>query len=92
MPYFFARLDEKHKMYENFEKIWKYFDRNSIENLKFYLFLENLLLKIDLSEITFSTAMFPVSGLGRGPGGISPFLPWLRPWLASVRLTYLDLV
>ena len=28
--------------------------------------MENLLLKIELSEITFSTAMFPVSGLGRG--------------------------
>ena len=39
MRSFFARLDEKHKLLGNFEKILKFFDENSIEMLNFYLFL-----------------------------------------------------
>ena len=45
MRYFFARLDAKHKWLGNFEKI-------QLEKLNFLLFLENLLLKIEPSEIT----------------------------------------
>ena len=56
MRSFFARLDEKHKLLGNFEKILKFFDKNSLEKLNFLFFIfylfENLLLKIELSEIT----------------------------------------
>ena len=54
MRYFFARLDEKRKLLGNFEKILKIFDEHSIEKLNFYFIFifENLLLKIDPSEIT----------------------------------------
>ena len=54
MRYFFARLDKKRKLLGNFEKILKFFDENSMEKLNFYFIfiLENLLLKIEPSEIT----------------------------------------
>ena len=61
MRSFFARLDEKLKLLGNFEKILKFFDKNSLEKLNFlffiflflfFIFFENLLLKIELSEIT----------------------------------------
>ena len=47
-------MDEKPKLLGNFEKILKFFDENSIEKLNFlfFYFFENLLLKIELSEIT----------------------------------------
>ena len=53
MRSFFARLD-KNAVFGNFEKILKFFDENSIENLNLYFIfiLENVLLKIELSEIT----------------------------------------
>ena len=41
------------------------FDKNSLEKLNFYLFLEKLLLKIEPSEITsFFYSNFPISGGG----------------------------
>ena len=47
-------------------KFWEIFDEISIEKLNFYFFIfsfKNLLLKIELSEITpFSTTIFSVSG------------------------------
>ena len=52
MRYFFARLDEKHKLLGNFEKFLKIFDKDSIGKLFFKRFLEKLLLKIEPSEIT----------------------------------------
>ena len=39
MRYFFARLDEKHKLLGDFEKILKFFDEISIEKLNFFLVL-----------------------------------------------------
>ena len=48
----FARLDEKHNCVGNFEKFLKIFDENSMEKLYFSIFCENLLLKIETSEIT----------------------------------------
>ena len=47
----------------------KIFDENSIEKLNFELFLENLLLKIELSEITsfFLQEFFPFRGGGDFP-------------------------
>ena len=77
MRSFFARLDEKHKLLGNFDKILKFFDKNSLEKLNFlfFIFFENLLLKIELSEITpFFYNNFFGFFWGRG-GGISPFPP-----------------
>ena len=63
-------MNEKRKLLGNFEKI---FDEISIEKLHFYFILENLLLKIEPSEITpFFYNNFSVSG------GF-PLSPWLRP-------------
>ena len=82
MRYFFAHLDQERKLLGNFEKILKIFDENSIEKLKFYLFLflilffENLLLKIEPSEIT----PFFYNKFFRFRGGGFPPSPWLRPW------------
>ena len=76
MRYFFARLDEKPKLLGNFEKILKFFDENSIEKLNFlfllFIFFENLLLKIELSEITpfFYNTFF---GFGGGEFPLPPF-------------------
>ena len=57
---------------ENFR--WKFYRK--IEFLFFLIFLENLLLKIEPSEITpFSTTFF------RFREGDFPPSPWLRPWL-----------
>ena len=38
MRSFFSRLDEKHKLLGNFEKILKFFDKNSLEKLNFLFF------------------------------------------------------
>ena len=56
--------------------MWKYIDSNSIEKLKFKLFLEILLLNIAFGN-KFPTAMFSVSGLGRGIP--PPFPPVATP-------------
>ena len=75
MRSFFARLDKKHKLLANFEKILKFFDENSLENLNFlfFYFFENLLLKIGLSEITpfFYNNFFGFEGGGE----FTPFPP-----------------
>ena len=76
MRSFFARLVDKHKLLGNFEKILKFFNENSLEKLNFlflfFIFFENLLLKIELSEIT---PFFYNNFFGFGGGGISPFPP-----------------
>ena len=74
----FGRLDEKYKLLANFEKILKFFDKNSIENWFFLFFIENFLIKLELSEITpfFYNNFFVF-------GGISLFPPWRRPCVAS---------
>ena len=62
--------------WEIFEKNLKIFDENSKEKLKYYFIfiLENLLLKIEPSEITpFSTTFF------RFRGGISPISALATP-------------
>ena len=46
------RLDDKYKFLENFEQNLEFFDKDSLEKLKFYPFLEKLLLKLEHSEIT----------------------------------------
>ena len=45
MRYFFARLDEKHKLLGNSEKTLEFFDENSTEKLNFYLFLGKVVAK-----------------------------------------------
>ena len=76
MRWFFARLDEKHKLLGNFEKILKFFDENSLEKLNFLIFsiyfFENLLLKIEPSEIT---PVFYNNFFGFGGGGNFPPSP-----------------
>ena len=73
-------MDEKSKLLGNFEKILKFFDENSLEKLNFLFFnfyflffSENLLLKIELSEITpfFYNNFFGFWGGGNFP----PFPP-----------------
>ena len=72
-------MDEKHKYLGNFEKILKLFDEISIEKLFFlffyfyyFNFFENLLLKIELSEIT---PFFNKNFFGFGGGGEFPPSP-----------------
>ena len=48
----FSLFGQKHKLLGNFEKILKILDENSTENWMLLLFFENLLLKIEPSEIT----------------------------------------
>ena len=73
-------------MFGNFDKILNFFDENSIEKLNFlffyfiFYFFENLLLKIEISEITpfFYKKIFCF-----GAGGFPPLPPpWLRPCYA----------
>ena len=56
-------------MLEKFEKILKCLDENSIEKLHLLLFLENLLLKIEPSEIR---SFFYNNFFGFRGGGLSP--------------------
>ena len=67
------------KFWENFEIFWYKFLRK-MEILfflfLFFIFFDNLLLKIELSEIT---PFFYNNFFGFGGGGISPLSPWLRP-------------
>ena len=78
----FSRVWTKNTIYwANCEKI---LDETSIEKLNLYLFLENLLLKIETSEIT----SFFYNNFSRFGGGVSPlplampldlhYLTWLR--------------
>ena len=62
-------MDEKHKLLENFEKIWKIFDENSIEKLNFYLFLGKFVAKNRNfgNNIIFLQQFFPVRGGGSNP-------------------------
>ena len=62
----FGRFDEKHNSLGNFEKFLKIFDENSMEKLNFSIFWENLLLKIETSEIT---SLFYNNSFRFGGGG-----------------------
>ena len=86
-------MDENPKLLGNFEKILKFFDENSIEKLNFLFFFiliffsfENLLLKIELSEIT---PFFYNNFFGFGGGDFPPFPPWLRPWVDALSMNLL---
>ena len=52
----------------------------------FFIFFENLLLKIELSEIT---PFFYNNFFGFGGGEFPPFPPWLRPWIHLVYKAFL---
>ena len=69
MRYFFARLDEKHKLLGNFEKILEIFDENSIEKLNFYLFLGKVVAKNRAfgNNIIFLQHFFRLGGGGSSP-------------------------
>ena len=64
MRSFFARLDEKHKLLGNFEKILKFFDTNSLEKLNFLFFI---------------FIFFENQNFFRFRGGISPLPPLATP-------------
>ena len=82
MGYFFARLDEKRKLFGNFEKI---LEEISIEKMIFLLFLEKLLLNIEPWKITpdFYNNFFRF----RGGGDVPVFPPSRRPWYLRHRGT-----
>ena len=70
--------------WEILRKFWKFLMKILLKNwifiLFFILFFENLLLKIEPSEITpVFYNNFSVSG-----GNFPPFPPWLRPWLSGI--------
>ena len=69
-------MDEKRKLLGNFEIFYE----NSIEKFNFIFIFENLLLKIEPSEIT---PLFYNNFFGFGGGGFPPFppgspLPYIR--------------
>ena len=54
-------------IWTKYTKCWeilKYFDKDSLEKLNFYIFLEKLLRKIEPSEITSFLYIFSISGVG----------------------------
>ena len=68
----FSRILTKNTIvWGNFEKILKFFDEKSMEKLNLYIFLGNLLLKIETSEIT---SFFYNNFSGSG-GGLNPLTP-----------------
>ena len=68
LRYFFARLAKN-------PNVGKFFEQNSIEKLSFKLFLENLLLKIEPSEIP----LFFYNKFSPFGGGNVPNVPLLAP-------------
>ena len=71
--HFFARLDEKHELLGNFEKILNFFDENSIEKLNFLFFIRKFVTKNRAfgNNTIFLQQFFRF----RGGGGISPLPP-----------------
>ena len=72
MRYFSARLDEKHKLLGNLEKILKYFDEISIEKLNFFIifiFFRNFVTKNRAFEnnTIFRQQFFRFRGAGDFP-------------------------
>ena len=80
MRLFFVRLDEKHNLLGNFEKILKHFDENSIEKLNFY-FIFNLTFRkfVTKNRALGTNTIFLQQFFLFGGGGDFPPSPWLRP-------------
>ena len=82
----FCAFGRKTQIAEDFEKILKVFDENSIETFNFYfIFWENLLLKIERSEIT---PFFYNNFSGFGGGAVSAF-PLATPLSCRIRIPLL---
>ena len=85
MRSFFARLDEKHKLLGNFEKVLKFFDENSLEKLNFlfiYFYFLFFFRKFVTKNRAFrNNTIFLQQFFRFRGGGFPPFPPWLRPWL-----------
>ena len=66
MRYFFARLDEKRKLFGNFEKILKILEENSIEKNDFSIISGKVVAKYRALEnnTRFLQQFFPISGGG----------------------------
>ena len=79
-------MDKKHKLFGNFEKILKIFDKNSIEKSNFYLFLERLWLKIEPSEIT----SFFYNNFFNSGGGTFPVPPPTGGAYVNIPIDYLE--
>ena len=76
MRSFFARLDEKHKLLGNFEKILKFFDENSLEKLNFLFLFFIFFLKFVTKNRTFgNNTIFLQQFFRFRGGGISPLSP-----------------
>ena len=80
MRSFFARLDEKHKLLGNFEKILKFFDKNALEKLNFVFFYFYFFRKFVTKNRAFgnNTIFLQQFFRFRGGGEFPPFPPWLR--------------
>ena len=79
MGNFFARLDEKRKLFGNFEKILKIVEENSIEKNDFSIISGKVVAKYRALEnnTRFLQQFFPISG-----GNVPVFPPpSRRPWL-----------
>ena len=83
MRSFFARLDEKHKLLGNFEKILKFFDENSIEKLNclfFYFYFLFFFRKFVTKNRAFgNNTIFLQQFFRFRGGGISPLSPLATP-------------
>ena len=82
MRHFFARLDEKQKLFGNFEKILKFFDEISIEKLNFFcifIFFRKFVTKNRAfgNNTIFIQQFFSISGGGEFP----PISPLATPFL-----------
>ena len=80
MRYFFARLDEKHKLLGNFEKILKVFDENSLEKLNFLFLFFIFFRKFVTQNRAFGNNTIFLQQFFRFRGGeFPPLPPRLRP-------------
>ena len=82
MRSFFARLDEKHKLLGNFEKILKFFDENSLEKLNFlfFIFFRKIVNK---NRALGNNTIFLQQFFRFREGGIFPPFPLATPLINS---------
>ena len=87
MRSFFVRLDKKHKLLGNFEKILKFFDKNSLEKLNFlfFIFLFFIFFRKFVTKnraFGYNTIFLQQFFRFRGGGEFPPFPPLATPLIA----------